>query len=79
MIYPGSAITASISTCASFGSAATPSATRAGEKPSLALARELQDHVKRETAPYKYPRLVEFADDLPRTTSGKIRRAQLRG
>ncbi|HEV2062775.1 MAG TPA: hypothetical protein VGR12_07990 [Solirubrobacteraceae bacterium] len=43
------------------------------------LARELQDHVKRETAPYKYPRLVEFADELPKTPSGKIRRAALRG
>jgi acyl-coenzyme A synthetase/AMP-(fatty) acid ligase len=43
------------------------------------LARELQDHVKSETAPYKYPRLVEFADALPKTASGKIRRALLRG
>jgi acyl-coenzyme A synthetase/AMP-(fatty) acid ligase len=42
------------------------------------LARELQDHVKRETAPYKYPRVVEFADDLPKTASGKVRRALLR-
>jgi acyl-coenzyme A synthetase/AMP-(fatty) acid ligase len=47
--------------------------------PSDALARELQDHVKAQTAPYKYPRLVEFATDLPKTTSGKIRRALLRG
>jgi acyl-coenzyme A synthetase/AMP-(fatty) acid ligase len=52
---------------------------RDGHEPSDALARELQDHVKGETAPYKYPRIVEFADDLPRTTSGKVRRAQLRG
>jgi acetyl-CoA synthetase len=44
-----------------------------------ALARELQDHVKAQTAPYKYPRVVEFADHLPKTTSGKIRRAELRG
>jgi acetyl-CoA synthetase len=51
---------------------------RPGEEPSDALARELQDHVKRETAPYKYPRLVEFADELPKTASGKIRRALLR-
>ena len=36
---------------------------------------ELQDHVKDRTAPYKYPRLVEFADALPKTASGKIRRA----
>jgi len=43
------------------------------------LATELQNHVKERTAPYKYPRLVEFADELPKTASGKIRRAQLRG
>jgi acetyl-CoA synthetase len=42
------------------------------------LARALQDHVKTETAPYKYPRIVEFAAELPRTASGKIRRAVLR-
>jgi acyl-coenzyme A synthetase/AMP-(fatty) acid ligase len=42
------------------------------------LAEELQDHVKRETAPYKYPRIVDFADALPKTASGKIRRAELR-
>lgn len=52
---------------------------RDGHEPSDALARELQDHVKGQTAPYKYPRIVEFATDLPKTTSGKIRRAQLRG
>jgi acyl-coenzyme A synthetase/AMP-(fatty) acid ligase len=46
----------------------------AGER----LARELQDHVKAETAPYKYPRIVEFAESLPKTASGKIRRALLR-
>lgn len=51
---------------------------RSGE-PSPALARELQEHVRSETAPYKYPRLVEFADSLPKTASGKIRRAELRG
>ncbi|MEA2311287.1 MAG: acetyl-CoA synthetase, partial [Solirubrobacteraceae bacterium] len=51
---------------------------RDGHEPSDALARELQDHVKAETAPYKYPRIVEFADELPRTTSGKVRRAALR-
>jgi acyl-coenzyme A synthetase/AMP-(fatty) acid ligase len=49
-----------------------------GHEPSDALARELQDHVKEETAPYKYPRVVEFADALPRTSSGKVRRAELR-
>ncbi|HET7590522.1 MAG TPA: AMP-binding protein [Solirubrobacterales bacterium] len=43
-----------------------------------ALARELQEHCKRETAPYKFPRIVEFADELPKTSSGKIKRAQLR-
>ena len=42
------------------------------------LARELQDHVKAETAPYKYPRIVEFAESLPKTASGKIRRMLLR-
>ena len=42
------------------------------------LARELQEHVKATTAPYKYPRIVEFADELPKTASGKIKRAQLR-
>jgi acyl-coenzyme A synthetase/AMP-(fatty) acid ligase len=52
---------------------------RDGFAPSGALAAELQDHVKHETAPYKYPRIVEFADELPKTASGKIRRAQLRG
>jgi acyl-coenzyme A synthetase/AMP-(fatty) acid ligase len=46
--------------------------------PSPELARELQEHVKRETAPYKYPRIVEFATELPKTASGKIRRAELR-
>jgi acyl-coenzyme A synthetase/AMP-(fatty) acid ligase len=52
---------------------------RAGAEASDELARELQDHVKSETAPYKYPRIVEFADALPKTASGKIRRALLRG
>jgi acetyl-CoA synthetase len=42
------------------------------------LARELQDHVKAQTAPYKYPRIVEFAAELPKTPSGKVRRAELR-
>ena len=48
-------------------------------EPSDELARELQEHCKRETAPYKVPRIVEFAAELPKTSSGKIRRAQLRG
>jgi acyl-coenzyme A synthetase/AMP-(fatty) acid ligase len=48
-------------------------------EPSEELARELQEHCKRETAPYKFPRIVEFAAELPKTASGKIKRAQLRG
>ena len=51
---------------------------RDGHAPSDALARELQDHVKAQTAPYKYPRIVDFADSLPKTRSGKIRRKLLR-
>jgi len=47
-------------------------------EPSDELARELQEHVKSVTAPYKFPRIVEFADELPRTASGKLRRAALR-
>jgi acyl-coenzyme A synthetase/AMP-(fatty) acid ligase len=46
--------------------------------PSPELVRELQEHVKRETAPYKYPRIVDFATELPKTTSGKVKRAVLR-
>ena len=42
------------------------------------LVKELQNHVKRETAPYKYPRIVEFVDELPKTISGKIRRVEIR-
>ncbi|ADB52639.1 acyl-CoA synthetase [Conexibacter woesei] len=51
---------------------------RDGRVPSDALARELQDHVKHETAPYKYPRRIDFAAELPKTSSGKVRRALLR-
>jgi acyl-coenzyme A synthetase/AMP-(fatty) acid ligase len=47
-------------------------------EPSEELARELQEHCKRETAPYKFPRIVEFAAELPKTSSGKIKRAELR-
>lgn len=47
-------------------------------EPSDELARELQEHCKRETAPYKFPRIIEFAAELPKTTSGKIKRAELR-
>jgi acyl-coenzyme A synthetase/AMP-(fatty) acid ligase len=50
----------------------------ANRDPSDALAAELQEHVKRVTAPYKYPRIVEFTEELPKTPSGKIRRADLR-
>jgi acyl-coenzyme A synthetase/AMP-(fatty) acid ligase len=46
--------------------------------PGDALAKELQEHVKATTAPYKYPRRIDFADDLPKTASGKVRRALLR-
>ena len=42
------------------------------------LIAELQEHVKRETAPYKYPRVIEFVDELPKTISGKIRRVEIR-
>ncbi len=42
------------------------------------LVKELQQHVKRVTAPYKYPRIVEFVDELPKTISGKIRRVEIR-
>jgi acyl-coenzyme A synthetase/AMP-(fatty) acid ligase len=52
---------------------------RDGHAPSDALARELQDHVKEHTAPYKYPRVVDFVEELPKTASGKVRRAALRG
>jgi acetyl-CoA synthetase/medium-chain acyl-CoA synthetase len=47
-------------------------------RPSEALKQELQDHCKRVTAPYKYPREIEFVEELPKTISGKIRRVQLR-
>ena len=49
-----------------------------GYAPSEELKKELQNHVKHVTAPYKYPRIVEFVAELPKTTSGKIRRKQLR-
>ena len=47
-------------------------------EPSEQLARELQEHCKQQTAPYKFPRIVEFVAELPKTSSGKIKRAQLR-
>jgi acyl-coenzyme A synthetase/AMP-(fatty) acid ligase len=52
---------------------------RDGYAGSDQLVADLQDHVKAETAPYKYPRIVEFVDALPKTASGKIKRAELRG
>ena len=43
------------------------------------LKKEIQNYVKKHTAPYKYPRIVEFRDELPKTISGKIRRVELKG
>jgi acetyl-CoA synthetase len=51
---------------------------RPGHRPSAALATELQEHVKQATAPYKYPRAVEFVADLPKTATGKIMRRMLK-
>ncbi len=48
------------------------------DKAGKELIKELQDHVKRETAPYKYPRIIEFVEELPKTISGKIRRVEIR-
>jgi len=49
-----------------------------GYEPSEALVKEIQDHVKKTTAPYKYPRRVEFVSELPKTLGGKIKRAQIK-
>jgi len=49
-----------------------------GYEASDDLIKELQDHVKKTTAPYKYPRIIEFVDELPKTISGKIRRVEIR-
>ncbi len=49
-----------------------------GWSPSDQLVKDLQNHVKKATAPYKYPRIVEFVDELPKTISGKIRRTEIR-
>ncbi len=49
-----------------------------GHQPTEQLAQDLQEHVKRVTAPYKYPREIEFTTELPKTISGKIRRVELR-
>ncbi len=48
------------------------------DKADDVLVKELQNHVKRVTAPYKYPRVIEFVDELPKTISGKIRRVEIR-
>jgi acetyl-CoA synthetase len=47
-------------------------------QPSDALVLELQEHVKKVTAPYKYPRIIAFVQELPKTISGKIRRVVIR-
>jgi acetyl-CoA synthetase len=49
-----------------------------GYEPSPELTKELQTHVKRVTAPYKYPRVIEYVEELPKTLGGKIKRAQIR-
>ncbi|MEG0585049.1 MAG: AMP-binding protein [Christensenellaceae bacterium] len=49
-----------------------------GYEPTEELKKELQNHVKKTTAPYKYPRMIEFVTELPKTISGKIRRVELR-
>ncbi|MBQ4505261.1 MAG: AMP-binding protein, partial [Firmicutes bacterium] len=49
-----------------------------GTEPTEELKKEIQNYVKEHTAPYKYPRIVEFLDELPKTISGKIRRVELR-
>jgi benzoate-CoA ligase len=51
---------------------------KSGQKPSEALAEELRQHVKSQLAPYKYPRWIEFIDELPKTATGKIQRFKLR-
>ena len=48
-----------------------------GTEPTEALKKEIQDYVKKNTAPYKYPRIVVFRDELPKTISGKIQRNKL--
>ena len=49
-----------------------------GKEGTDELKKEIQTYVKKNTAPYKYPRAIEFVDDLPKTNSGKIRRVELR-
>ncbi len=48
------------------------------DKAGEALVKEIQEHVKTVTAPYKYPRIIEFVEELPKTISGKIRRTEIR-
>jgi acetyl-CoA synthetase len=48
------------------------------EKAGETLVKEIQEHVKNVTAPYKYPRIIEFVETLPKTISGKIRRTEIR-
>jgi 2-aminobenzoate-CoA ligase len=52
---------------------------RPGYEGNATLVKELQDFVKRQIAPYKYPRAIEFVETLPRTTTGKLQRFRLRG
>jgi acetyl-CoA synthetase len=51
---------------------------REGYEPSEELKKELQNFVKHETAPYKYPRAMDFVKELPKTVNGKIQRAEIR-
>jgi benzoate-CoA ligase len=51
---------------------------KSGQQPTDSLAGELQQHVKNRLAPYKYPRWIEFIDELPKTATGKIQRFKLR-
>jgi acetyl-CoA synthetase len=51
---------------------------RDGARPSEELKRALQEHVRAQTAPYKYPRAIDFVSELPKTASGKVKRAELR-
>ncbi len=51
---------------------------RSGFEPTDELKKEIQSFTKRETAPYKYPRVIEFVDVMPKTTNGKVRRVEIR-
>ena len=51
---------------------------REGYEPTESLKKEIQDYVKHNTAPYKYPRVVEFVKELPKSISGKIKRVDIR-